>query len=135
MGGPSPFGGPASMGGPSPFGSPASSTSGGQSPFGVGPDTFGNNSLNNKNNTDIGIGSPNSGVGTAESFNVDDLVKKIDAKIAELEAEEKREKEEAEKKKQAQAAIQGELDNKDDKKLYEEGTFGDDFFNDFFSDE
>ena len=71
--------------------------------------------------------------GSAESFNVDELVKKIDAKIAELEEEERREKEEAEKKKNA--AINGELDNKDDKKLYEQGTFGDDFFNDFFSDD
>ena len=28
-----------------------------------------------------------------------------------------------------------ELDNEEDDKLYDEGTFGDDFFNDFFSDE
>ena len=48
-----------------------------------------------------------------------------------LEAKNKKEEEEKKKKE----AIEGELDNKDDKKLYEEGTFGDDFFNDFFSDD
>jgi hypothetical protein len=71
--------------------------------------------------------------GTTESFNVDDLVKKIDAKIAELEEEERREKEEAEKKNKEN--ITEELDNTDNKGLYDEGTFGDDFFNDFFSDD
>ena len=131
---PSPFGGPP-MGG-SPFGgmpgmggSPFGGSSLGSSPFGGSP--FGG-----------GMSSPFGGLGLddksvkgdkSESFNVDDLVKKIDAKIAELEEEERREKEEAEKKKET--VIEAELDNKDDKKLYDEGTFGDDFFNDFFSDD
>ena len=138
---PSPFGAPPSMGsgsaspfgGPSPFGSPAStSPSPMPSPFGGGLDK------DISNGSSGAFGNPllkDNDSKKAESFNVDDLVKKIDAKIAELEAEEKREKEEEEKKKQAETAIKGELDNKDDKKLYEEGTFGDDFFNDFFSDE
>ncbi|MBQ9853646.1 MAG: type IV secretory system conjugative DNA transfer family protein [Bacilli bacterium] len=44
-------------------------------------------------------GMPNfGGPSNDDDFNVDDLVKKIDAKIAELEAEEKREKEEMERK-------------------------------------
>ena len=134
---PSPFGGPP-MGG-SPFGSmpgmggsPFGGSSLGSSPFGGGVSSpFGG-----------GMSSPFGGLGLddksskgdkSESFNVDDLVKKIDAKIAELEEEERREKEEAEKKKET--VIEAELDNKDDKKLYDEGTFGDDFFNDFFSDD
>ena len=44
--------------------------------------------------------------GDALGFDVDELVKKIDAKIAELEAEEKRNKEEEEKKKAAEKASQ-----------------------------
>ena len=127
MGMSSPFGSPpSSMGMSSPFGAPSSSM-GMSSPFGSPPSSGGTDAS-------LGSGSSNKGAPT-ESFNVDDLVKKIDAKIAELEAEEKREKEEAEKKKQADTAIASEVNNKDDKKLYEEGTFGDDFFNDFFHDD
>ena len=127
MGMSSPFGSPpSSMGMSSPFDAPPSST-GMSSPFGSPPSSGGTDDS-------LGSGSSNKGAPT-ESFNVDDLVKKIDAKIAELEAEEKREKEEAEKKKQADTAIASEVNNKDDKKLYEEGTFGDDFFNDFFHDD
>ena len=126
--GSSPFGGMPGMGGSNPFGGPSSSPFGGMggSPFGGMPSPFGG----------LGLDDNKSSKGDKpESFNVDDLVKKIDAKIAELEEEERREKEEAEKKKSATTAIEGELDNKDDKKLYEDGTFGDDFFNDFFSDD
>ena len=121
MGG-NPFGGMSGMGG-SPFGGMSSSPLGGMgsSPFGGGL-----NSL---------LGDSSDSKDKGESFNVDDLVKKIDAKIAELEEEERREKEEAEKKKKKQTVIDEELDNTDDKKLYEDGTFGDDFFNDFFSDD
>ena len=118
IGGGNPFGGP-SIGG-SPF------SGMGGNPFGGGmPSPFGGLGLDD---------NKSSKVDSTESFNVDDLVKKIDAKIAELEEEERREKEEAEKK-NVETAIEGELDNKDDKKLYDEGTFGDDFFNDFFSDD
>ena len=65
-----------------------------------------------------------------QTFNVDDLVKRIDAKIAELEEEEKQEKAAQEK--------QEKLDNKEkknDKKLYEDDTDDDKFFDDFFNDE
>lgn len=65
-----------------------------------------------------------------QTFNVDDLVKRIDAKIAELEEEEKQEKDAQEK--------QEKLDNKEkknDKKLYEDDTDDDKFFDDFFNDE
>ena len=117
--------GPSGMN--SPFGGSSTSPMGMSSPFGSPPSSGGTDAS-------LGSGSSNKGAPT-ESFNVDDLVKKIDAKIAELEAEEKREKEEAEKKKQADTAIASEVNNKDDKKLYEEGTFGDDFFNDFFHDD
>ena len=110
--GSSPFGGVSPFGSSSPFG-------GMNSPFGGGFNPIMENKFNNKEES--------------KTFNVDDLVKKIDAKIAELEEEERREKEEAMKK--DSSVIDAELDNKDDKKLYEEGTFGDDFFNDFFSDD
>ena len=152
--GDSPFGGsspssfgssPSSFGSsPSPFGSSPSSFGNSPSPFRSEPSPFGGSSPfeekpNKPSSSPLGglldDDTPKSSEEMAESFNVDDLVKKIDAKIAELEEEERKEKEEAEKKKQVQTAIEGELDNKDDKKLYEEGTFGDDFFNDFFCDE
>ena len=116
--GSSPFGGSSSSN--NPFGSSSPSSN----PFGGGLSSLLGESASGDSSKDAG----------AEAFNVDDLVKKIDAKIAELEEEERREKEEAEKNKKTDA-IEGELDNKDDKKLYEEGTFGDDFFNDFFSDD
>ena len=123
---PSPFGGMSGMGG-SPFGGMSGmggSPFGGMSGMGGSPFSGGLNSL---------LGDSASNPSPAESFNVDDLVKKIDAKIAELEEEERREKEEAEKNKNN--VIEAELDNKSDNKLYDEGTFGDDFFNDFFNDE
>jgi hypothetical protein len=144
----SPFGSAPGMGS-SPFGSmpgmgsnPFGSMPGmGSNPFGnmpgMGSSPFGN--VSGIDNNPFG-GSLNSDGddkaskgGTTESFNVDDLVKKIDAKIAELEEEERREKEEAEKKNKEN--ITEELDNTDNKGLYDEGTFGDDFFNDFFSDD
>ena len=88
-----------------------------------------------------------------DSFNVDDLVKRIDAKIAELEEEERLEKEKEEKKKST-TVIDTTADEKpmkvendknkevvnineisnDDKKLYADDTDDDNFFDDFFSD-
>jgi len=111
------------------------------------------------------INSPYGGrqVGGEESFNVDDLVKRIDQKIAELEEEEKREKEEEEKKKVIDAPVSSyesrskdgtedfnkmiddttkdkETVNIDDlstenKKLYTDNTDDDNFFDDFFADD
>ena len=114
--GASPFGGANPFGG-SPFG-------GGSSPFGGGLNSLlGNDSFSKDSSS-------------SESFNVDDLVKKIDAKIAELEEEERREQEEASKKKEnvIDAEI-NEEDNIKDCSMYEEGTSSDDFFDDFFSDD
>ena len=82
---------------------------------------------------------------------LDDLVKRIDAKIAELEEEEKREKEEAEKKRQAELAkpesttkdntIKIEEPKVEEKKDFKPETIStneitdDQFFDDFFNDE
>ena len=89
-----------------------------------------------------------------DGFNVDDLVKRIDAKIAELEEEERLEKEKEEKAKVSDAEVVpptvdvrksessnnsevvniNEISN-DDKKLYVDDTDDDNFFDDFFSDD
>jgi len=103
------------------------------------------------------INSPYGGrqSGNDEGFNVDDLVKRIDAKIAELEEEEKREKEVEEKKKVVDAHVVSSTDDNkivddiskdketinidelstENKTLYTDNTDDDDFFDDFFSDE
>ena len=67
---------------------------------------------------------------TPRTFNVDDLVKRIDAKIAELEEEEKQEKAAQEKQEKLDKK-----EKKNDKKLYEDDTDDDKFFDDFFNDE
>lgn len=112
-----PFGG-------SPLGGVDLSPFGGISPFAPPKETTNNlNSL---------IGNEKSKP-SLDGFDVDELVKKIDAKIAELEEEERQEKAAEEEKKNK--IIEDEITNKEDKKLYESGTYGDEFFNDFFSDE
>lgn len=69
------------------------------------------------------------------SFNVDDLVKRIDAKIAELEEEERREQEEKNKEnKEDSNEVQENVVYKEDV-AYEEDTTDDAFFDDFFSDD
>jgi len=92
-------------------------------------------------------------------FNVDDLVKKIDAKIAELEEEERKEKEKLEKEKQSKEAtipaidsndikpqvldtIEENVENKVQKPIVKEeikdntdDISDDQFFDDFFADE
>lgn len=126
----SPFGGMPGMGG-SPFGGgslPFGGMSGmGSSPFGGANSPFSGGGL------DSLLGGSSSDKKENETFNVDDLVKKIDAKIAELEEEERKEQEEAQNK--DKRIIDAEVHNKDDKALYEDGTFSDDFFDDFFSDD
>ena len=136
----SPMGGGNSFGGMSnPFASsnPFSGMGGGGNPFsGLGAPSssslpknpFGEDSLSS-----ILGNNSNSSSNEESSFNVDDLVKKIDAKIAELEEEERREQEE--NKQKEQKVIDAEIEDKKDKDLYEEGTYSDDFFNDFFSDD
>ena len=126
----------------SPFGM-AANPFGGASPFGGNPfiggaPSFMRDSTNNVN--DLPSGN--------DSFNIDDLVKKIDAKIAEIE------KEEEETKKRESTAINDLIPNKDAvdisnnniteqnecndnhiNKMYDDSTSDDDFFDDFFSDD
>ena len=89
----------------------------------------------------------------SDGLNVDDLVKRIDAKIAELEAEERAEAEMKEKQKNEQAASMPnngpiiaqpesinsvplhELNNDNGQKIYEDNSNNEEFFDDFFSDE
>ncbi len=71
-------------------------------------------------------------------FNVDDIVKRIDAKIAELEEEERKEKEEQEKKKITE--VKEKTENKDNKektdtKKDDKDITDDQFFDDFFCDD
>ena len=125
--GANPFGGGlggnplGSLGGVNPFG--------GSSPLGGSP--FGNKDLNSLigNKSDSGSGG---------SFNADELIKRIDAKIAELEKEEQAEKEaqELEKKNKDKNIVEMEEETEiKDSSMYEDGTNSDDFFDDFFSDD
>ena len=68
-----------------------------------------------------------------DSFNVDDLVKRIDAKIAELEEEERREKEQSENKKSEDGKAEETVYKEN--KAYDKNTTDDAFFDDFFNDE
>jgi len=79
------------------------------------------------------------------SFNVDDLVKRIDAKIAELEEEERREKEAMEKKEKIEAKTDTTVEKEiqlpkenvvyKEEVVYDKDTDDDAFFDDFFSDD
>ena len=151
--------GPSSFGGTSPFG--GANPFGGASPFGGSP--FGGA------NPFMGMPSP-SLLGKEEDsadggFNIDDLVKKIDAKIAEIEKEEETTKKIEEQKKDTpfeelvetkvqdnSAAVDTKVEEikepintetvKEAPKaempvsnMYENNTNDDDFFDDFFSDD
>ena len=127
----------AMMNGASPVGNPMGGFSGMSNPFGPPPNPFGGlpgmNSSPFSKDLNALLGEPGPKPNKEEtSFNVDDLVKKIDAKIAELEEEERREKEEAQRKEQK--VIEAEM-NKENSNLYEKGTYSDNFFDDFFSDD
>ena len=77
-------------------------------------------------------GLPNESHDDGNSFNVDDLVKRIDAKIAELEEEERKEKE------ASSSNVDKVIDEevvKEESSMYEDGTNSDEFFDDFFSDD
>ena len=83
-----------SEGGMSPFGGGASPFGGGSSPFGGGPSPF-NDSFDSKpKNSDSGLFG-----GLGGGIDLDAMMKDIDRKIAELDAEEARQKEELAKKK------------------------------------
>ena len=120
MSGGSPFGG-------SPFGG---SPLGGGNPFGGNP--FGAGGL------DSILGGSSKESSSGSGFNVDDLVKKIDAKIAELEEEERKEKEKEEALQSNDKIVEAEINEENevkDSSMYEEGTNSDAFFDDFFSDD
>lgn len=74
-------------------------------------------------------------------FNVDDIVKRIDAKIAELEEEERREKEAKEKQNQVKEEVkvvkpeQKETEKKEEIKVSNKDITDDQFFDDFFCDD
>ena len=130
--GASPFGGTSPFGGGNPFG--GSSPFGGTNPFG-GSSPFGGmkqNKIDDMSGLNSLLGNNSK---SDDLFNVDELVKKIDAKIAELEEEERKEQEALAKKEDKNKIIEGEIVKENTKELYETGTFGDDFFNDFFSDD
>ena len=119
MGGANPFSAGSPMGGANPFG-------GGLPPF-LGGD--------NKSSDDGG-------------FNIDDLVKKIDAKIAEIEKEEQSQNAVIDVKPEEESTPVTPVETKQPEKqsptseqntqiqrMYEDNTSDDDFFDDFFSDD
>ena len=129
----------------------------GGNPFGIGSNPFAGANPFGANPFGGGmspfIGEPKSSSGSSignDSFNIDDLVKKIDAKIAEIE------KEEEESKKQEVNTINDVSSDKEIiditnnevvqdnvnesvsatiDKMYDDSTNDDDFFDDFFSDD
>ena len=132
--GANPFGGGNPFGGANPFAA---------NPFGGGLPSFLNEAPVEKKEDN--------------SFNIDDLVKKIDAKIAEIEKEEEQTKETivteekpvievepvneekvevvetpVEEKKETTTQV---VDNSQIKRMYEDNTDDDDFFDDFFADD
>lgn len=118
-------------GGEKPFGMPfGGNPFGGGSPFGggnpFGPSPMGNpfiNEPNHMNEKDSLFSDKSDG-----GFNVDDLVKRIDAKIAELEEEERKEQE-------GNSDVKLEINNDDNDAIIENDVTDDQFFDDFFSDE
>jgi len=78
---------------------------------------------------------PNSIPNEKNPFNLDELVKKIDAKIAELEEEEKKEKEEQEKKQKTSQTESHAKVVANPKEINTKEITDDQFFDDFFSDD
>jgi len=120
-----PFGGMSGMGGGNPF-------SGMSNPFMPSGSGLPGMGAGAGLGSIFGASSDSSSMG-GDSINVDDLVKRIDAKIAELEAEEQKELEERNNK-QEDLIKDAEIIEKDSS-MYEDGTNDDDFFDDFFSDD
>ena len=109
---------------------------GGVNPFG-GASSLGDSPFENKELDSI-IGKGNKSDSGSGSFNADDLINRIEAKIAELEKEEEAEKEaqELEKKNKDKNIVEMEEETEvKDSSMYEDGTNSDDFFDDFFSDD
>ena len=128
---PSPFGGNPFGGGSNPF-------SGGDNPFSRRSNPFAED-----DNLFTGGSSPlsellgsSSSNDSVTSIDTDELMKKIDAKIAELEKEEEEENRKEEEKSNVNviASQEKEFEVKNSS-MYDEGTSSDDFFDDFFSDD
>ena len=108
----------------------------GASPFGVG-NSFGGGMPSFMNESKSELGN--------DSFNIDDLVKKIDAKIAEIEKEEEENKNNQTDNEHIESGsvslndLVMETPDKDEniaiEKMYDSSTNDDDFFDDFFSDD
>lgn len=118
-----------------PNGLPSRPPFGGMNPFGGMPPMMGSNPFSPMPDMNSGPKSEDN------DFDVDELVKKIDAKIAELEEEEKRNKKEAEEKKQNEnIEVIGDNDKeilhsttpKDKELKLDDDDDDDDFFDDFF---
>lgn len=136
MGG-NPFGGGAGLfGGGNPFGDNPFSPQ--RNPFATDTreqDILGSQ-INDLLKGDKGDSSKPDAVGT--SFNAEELIKKIDAKIAELEKEEQEEEQNKEEEEGTEKIVEMEESsekNNKDSSMYENGTSSDAFFDDFFSDD
>lgn len=136
MGG-NPFGGGAGLfGGGNPFGDNPFSPQ--RNPFATDTreqDILGSQ-INDLLKGDKGDSSKSDADGT--SFNAEELIKKIDAKIAELEKEEQEEEQNKEEEEGTEKIVEMEESsekNNKDSSMYENGTSSDAFFDDFFSDD
>lgn len=95
---PNPFGGPVNpFGGPNPFGAPQTSETGSLSPFGAPVSGNNNDPLAAYGSTQNNASNPSPfnptiSNSSSDDLNIDEMMKKIDERIAELEAEEKAEK-------------------------------------------
>ena len=121
------------------MGEDGSNSSFGGNPFGGNPfggNPFGGNPFGGAGGVGSLIGNDSSKDESKESsFNVDELIQKIDAKIAMMEEEEEKEEKESEDK--VEKVIDAEIEEEDktkDSSMYENGTNSDEFFDDFFSD-
>ena len=136
MGG-NPFGGGAGLfGGGNPFGDNPFSPQ--RNPFATDTreqDILGSQ-INDLLKGDKGDSSKPDADGT--SFSAEELIKKIDAKIAELEKEEQEEEQNKEEEEGTEKIVEMEESsekNNKDSSMYENGTSSDAFFDDFFSDD
>ena len=127
--GDSPFGG-SPFGGGNPF---ADMGGGMVSPFGGSGNMM--SPFNNDSSTLNSLLGNSSDSLEGNSIDLDDIVKKIDAKIAEMEEQEKDEQQQSDQDGDVKQVIDAELDHSSDSEMYDQGTVSDDFFNDFFSDD
>ena len=123
--------------GSNPFGSnPFGSNPFGSNPFASGSSPFGSSPSLPSADSDKDDDGDNK-MPSLKLDDYDDLVKKIEAKIAALEDEEKKEEEEEAKKEKKTSIVEAEINEEKevkDSSMYENGTNSDDFFDDFFSD-